>query len=182
MRIRARLGSEAKKPTGKAALVTGGSYGVGAATALALAHDGFDVVVTATRESNLATTLAAIRETGRKADLAASSSICVRRIEHRERRPLPAIAALRPGRCSGQQCRGQLAQQGDRTVTRDEFERRDLLTNVTGTFFPDAAVRPLSGWLSTCPGPRSSPSPRRMHWSAPPSAPPTASARRRLCR
>jgi NAD(P)-dependent dehydrogenase (short-subunit alcohol dehydrogenase family) len=51
----------------KAALVTGASYGVGAATALALARDGFDVVVTATRERNLDTTLAAVRAAGRKA-------------------------------------------------------------------------------------------------------------------
>src|SRR5258707_11397739 len=37
----------------KTAFVTGASYGVGAATALALARDGFDVAVTATRAENL---------------------------------------------------------------------------------------------------------------------------------
>jgi NAD(P)-dependent dehydrogenase (short-subunit alcohol dehydrogenase family) len=40
-----------------AALVTGASYGVGAATALALARDGFDVAVTATNIENLAATV-----------------------------------------------------------------------------------------------------------------------------
>jgi len=41
----------------KTALVTGASYGVGAATALALARDGFDVALSATRVENLAGTL-----------------------------------------------------------------------------------------------------------------------------
>jgi NAD(P)-dependent dehydrogenase (short-subunit alcohol dehydrogenase family) len=38
----------------KTAFVTGASYGVGAATALALARDGFDVALSATRTENLA--------------------------------------------------------------------------------------------------------------------------------
>src|SRR5580704_5198250 len=40
--------------TRKTALVTGASYGVGAATALALARDGFDIALSATRTENLA--------------------------------------------------------------------------------------------------------------------------------
>jgi NAD(P)-dependent dehydrogenase (short-subunit alcohol dehydrogenase family) len=43
----------AESKSGRTALVTGASYGVGAATALALARDGFDVAVTATRAENL---------------------------------------------------------------------------------------------------------------------------------
>jgi NAD(P)-dependent dehydrogenase (short-subunit alcohol dehydrogenase family) len=42
-------------PTGrKAAFVTGASYGVGAATALALAREGYDIALSATRPENLA--------------------------------------------------------------------------------------------------------------------------------
>jgi NAD(P)-dependent dehydrogenase (short-subunit alcohol dehydrogenase family) len=41
----------------RTALVTGATYGVGAATALALAHGGFDVAITATKIENLAATM-----------------------------------------------------------------------------------------------------------------------------
>ncbi len=41
----------------KTALVTGASYGVGAAIALTLAREGFDVAITATRAENLCATL-----------------------------------------------------------------------------------------------------------------------------
>ena len=50
-----------------AALVTGASYGVGAATALALARDGFDVAITATRTENLAGTVATLEAAGARA-------------------------------------------------------------------------------------------------------------------
>lgn len=43
-----------QKPAGRpVAFVTGASYGIGAASALALARDGFDVAVAATRIENL---------------------------------------------------------------------------------------------------------------------------------
>jgi len=66
--------------TRRAALVTGASYGVGAATALALARAGCDVAVTATRADNLRDTLARLVETGVRAvplvlDLRAQESI-----------------------------------------------------------------------------------------------------------
>jgi NAD(P)-dependent dehydrogenase (short-subunit alcohol dehydrogenase family) len=48
----------------KTAFVTGASYGVGAATALALARAGFDIAVSATRPENLAETVAQVEATG----------------------------------------------------------------------------------------------------------------------
>jgi NAD(P)-dependent dehydrogenase (short-subunit alcohol dehydrogenase family) len=48
----------------RAALVTGASFGVGAATALALARDGFDLAITATNKKNLAETLNKLEEAG----------------------------------------------------------------------------------------------------------------------
>ena len=64
----------------RTALVTGASYGVGAASALALARAGFDVAVTATRAENLKDTLAKLGQTDAKAisivlDLRAPDSI-----------------------------------------------------------------------------------------------------------
>jgi 2-deoxy-D-gluconate 3-dehydrogenase len=50
--------------TKRTAFVTGASYGVGAATALALAREGYDVAVTARRAENLDATLAKLEGTG----------------------------------------------------------------------------------------------------------------------
>ncbi len=50
----------------RAALVTGASYGFGAAIARALARDGFDVVVTELNADDLGATLAAIEAEGRR--------------------------------------------------------------------------------------------------------------------
>ncbi|HUI94366.1 MAG TPA: glucose 1-dehydrogenase [Xanthobacteraceae bacterium] len=64
----------------KTALVTGASYGVGAAIALALAREDFDVAVTATRAENLRTTLDKLADAKARAvplvlDLRAQDSI-----------------------------------------------------------------------------------------------------------
>lgn len=55
---------QAESRTKRAAFVTGASYGIGAATALALARAGYDVALSATRVENLAQVLTGIRETG----------------------------------------------------------------------------------------------------------------------
>jgi len=47
----------------RAALVTGATYGVGAATALALARDGFDIAITATKVEHLDATRRALEAT-----------------------------------------------------------------------------------------------------------------------
>jgi 2-deoxy-D-gluconate 3-dehydrogenase len=65
---------------GQVALVTGASYGVGAAAALALARDGFDIAVTATRLENLGATATALAAEGVRAvslalDLRSEASI-----------------------------------------------------------------------------------------------------------
>jgi 3-oxoacyl-[acyl-carrier protein] reductase len=62
------------------ALVTGASYGVGAATALVLAREGFDLAISATRLSNLDATAKALQATGCRIakvelDLCSQSSI-----------------------------------------------------------------------------------------------------------
>ena len=51
----------------KTALVTGASYGVGAATALALGRAGYDVAVSATRADNLRETTARLADAGTRA-------------------------------------------------------------------------------------------------------------------
>jgi NAD(P)-dependent dehydrogenase (short-subunit alcohol dehydrogenase family) len=48
------------------AFVTGASYGIGAATALALARDGFDLAISATRLENVAATSAKVEALGRR--------------------------------------------------------------------------------------------------------------------
>ncbi|MES2183425.1 MAG: SDR family NAD(P)-dependent oxidoreductase [Pseudomonadota bacterium] len=112
------------------ALVTGASYGVGAATATALAHDGFDLALTATRLENLAGTLAAVAALGRRAigielDLRSQASI--------EAAAAAALAGL--GRIdvlvnnAGANLRSKALE-----TTRGEWDAL-MGANVTGTFF-----------------------------------------------
>jgi NAD(P)-dependent dehydrogenase (short-subunit alcohol dehydrogenase family) len=59
-----KRGIEVARPV---AFVTGASYGVGAATALAFARAGYDVIVTARKRGNLDATLAGLGQTGGRA-------------------------------------------------------------------------------------------------------------------
>ena len=114
----------------RVALVTGASYGVGAATALALARDGFDLVLTATKESNLAPTLAALSSSGRKAvatslDLRSQQSIeaaADKALDHFGRIDVLVNNA-------GANLRRKAVD-----ITRDEWNEL-MSINVTGTFF-----------------------------------------------
>jgi 2-deoxy-D-gluconate 3-dehydrogenase len=65
------VGREILMMARRAALVTGASYGVGAAIALALARGGFDVAVTATKRDNLAATLKTLKAAGARVVAAA---------------------------------------------------------------------------------------------------------------
>jgi len=112
------------------AFVTGASYGVGAATALALACDGFDVAVSATRPENVADTVAKLEHVGARAvpvvlDLKSQASI--------EDAFAAVVAKL--GRLdvlvnnAGANLRRRAAD-----VTPEEWDAV-IATNLTGTFF-----------------------------------------------
>ena len=114
----------------RVALVTGASYGAGAATALALARDGFDVAVSATKNENLAATVKQLEAVQARAvpvvlDLRAQASI--------EQAIADVIAAL--GRLdvlvnnAGANLRKRATE-----VTPPEWD--DVMTiNIRGTFF-----------------------------------------------
>jgi NAD(P)-dependent dehydrogenase (short-subunit alcohol dehydrogenase family) len=114
----------------KVALVTGASYGVGAATTLALARDGFHVVLTATRERNLDATLATVRETGQNAfgiELDLRSQLSIEKVAAAAIEAFGQVDVLINN--AGVNLRSKAIE-----TERDEFEDV-LLTNVTGTFF-----------------------------------------------
>lgn len=121
---------EQQSPGRQAAFVTGASYGIGAATALALARDGYAVAVAATRVENLSNIVAQLETMGARVvplalDLRSQSSI--------EQAMAGAIAAL--GRMdllvnnAGITLR-RLALE----VTAEEWDAV-IRTNLTGAFF-----------------------------------------------
>jgi NAD(P)-dependent dehydrogenase (short-subunit alcohol dehydrogenase family) len=113
-----------------AALVTGASYGVGAATAVALARGGFDIAITATKISNLDKTRRQLEALGAtvaalELDLCAQDSI--------EAATAEAVARL--GRLDVLvNNAGAHGRKPATDITREEWEHM-FLPNVTGTFF-----------------------------------------------
>ncbi len=114
----------------RTAFVTGASYGVGAATAIALARDGFDLAVSATRVENLRETIAAVESLGARAaavalDLRVPTSIDAAVAE--VVRALGRIEVLVNN--AGANLRALAVD-----VTREQWD--DVIgTNLTGTFF-----------------------------------------------
>lgn len=116
--------------TKRAALVTGASYGVGAATAVSLADDGFDVVVSATGLENLESIRTRLESMGARAvpvvlDLRSQSSI-----EHAMTEAISAFGHLDVlVNNAGANLSKQAAE-----VTSAEWDVV-IGTNLTGTFF-----------------------------------------------
>ncbi len=115
---------------GKSALVTGASYGLGAATALALARDGYDVAITATRLANLTDTRAKLEAAGARLlplalDVCAQTSID---------QTVDAVLAAFGGIDVLVNNAGVTLRRFALDVTRAEWDTV-METNITGTFF-----------------------------------------------
>lgn len=112
------------------ALVTGASYGIGAASALALARQGYDVALTATRADNLAQAAADVEAAGARA---ARVALDLRSQQSIERAVAEAVRAL--GRIDVLvNNAGTTAGSRALDVTVEEW-RTVMDTNLTGTFF-----------------------------------------------
>ena len=125
----------AQKSERRAALVTGASYGIGAATAIGLAQDGFDVAVTDLTTEPLQHTVAAIEQAGSKA-LALSLDL---RDQASVEKAVAAAGAAFPGldvlvNNAGVPSPGKPAID----VTRAEWEA-NIGVNLTGAFFMSTA-------------------------------------------
>jgi NAD(P)-dependent dehydrogenase (short-subunit alcohol dehydrogenase family) len=114
----------------RVALVTGASYGVGAASALALARDGFDVAVSATRTENVAAIVPQLAALGARTlavalDLRSAASIA---------QAMAAIAATFGGVDVLVNNAGANLRKLAVDVTAQEW-REVMEVNVTGTFW-----------------------------------------------
>ena len=117
-------------PHRRTAFVTGASYGIGAAIALELANDGFDMALSATRVENLAAVIAKVEAAGARA---VPLALDLRSLASIERATDAAIAAF-----------GQLdvvvnnagipLRKAALDITLEDWNAV-IETNVTGTFF-----------------------------------------------
>jgi NAD(P)-dependent dehydrogenase (short-subunit alcohol dehydrogenase family) len=126
---------------GQVAIVTGASLGIGAGVARALARAGFDLVVTATRLTNLATSIEAIESEGARV---APVVLDLRSAESIERAIEAAVAAY--GRIDVLvNNAGVTLRKPALEVTRDEWNAV-IATNLNGTFF--LSQRVASHWIA----------------------------------
>jgi NAD(P)-dependent dehydrogenase (short-subunit alcohol dehydrogenase family) len=114
----------------RAALVTGASYGIGAAVAVGLAHDGFDVAVTDLEAADLAATIAAIGAAGGKA---AAVALDVRSQQSVEAAFAEAVAEIGPLDLLVNNAGVPMTRPAIE-ITRADWETA-LAVNLTGTFF-----------------------------------------------
>ncbi len=112
------------------AFVTGASYGIGAATALALAHDGFELALSATRLENLSAVRTKLEAMGTKV---VSIALDIRSHANIEKAVDEAVGALGKLDVLVNNA-GVTLRKMALDVTEQEWETV-MGTNVTGTFF-----------------------------------------------
>jgi NAD(P)-dependent dehydrogenase (short-subunit alcohol dehydrogenase family) len=112
------------------ALVTGASYGIGAAVALGLAQDGFDVAVTDLRAADLDRTVAGLRAAGARA---AALALDLRSQDSIEAAFAAAVGALGPLDLLVNNAGVPMTRPAVE-ITRAEWDTA-LAVNLTGTFF-----------------------------------------------
>jgi NAD(P)-dependent dehydrogenase (short-subunit alcohol dehydrogenase family) len=114
----------------RAALVTGASYGIGAAIALGLARDGFDVAVTDLRVADLEKTIAGLRAIGVRA---AAIALDVRSQDSVEAAFADSVRTLGPLDLLVNNAGVPMTRPATE-ITRAEWDTA-LAVNLTGTFF-----------------------------------------------
>jgi NAD(P)-dependent dehydrogenase (short-subunit alcohol dehydrogenase family) len=120
----------------RTAMVTGASYGIGAATAVGLAEDGFDIAVTDLAVDSLADTVGRIAATGRRA---VPVALDVRAQDSVERAFAAATAALGPLDVLVNNAGVPNLGKPVVDITRTEWDNV-LAVNLTGTFFMAQAM------------------------------------------
>lgn len=127
---------DARAVAPRVALVTGAAQGIGAAIALALARDGYDLLLGSSRSSDaLEATLAAVRATGRRAE--------ARVFDLRDTARLPGVVEEAADVFGGL---GLLVNNAGVPLRKPALEitpadwERVMATNLTGTFFLTQAV------------------------------------------